>query len=166
VEFHAMPCHNATVVQTSGNDSAVHMELKSFAVNHDIHAAGGILKEAPATFDELSALAVSQVMVFINKHCREARRWQTQSGNHKPFDTCCSSRPHLCLHHNSLQECGNPPVSSSLAVPKLPDNVKRSSLEKKTAHPGKAPTAAEKQKSSHAALDGLLEVSCSRPVLQ
>ncbi len=50
--------------------------LKFFMVNHDIYVTSGIQKEAPATFDELSALAVSHGMDFINKHYCQARRWQ------------------------------------------------------------------------------------------
>ncbi len=150
--------HDATFNRLASvcNDSA-RVELMSFDVNHDIHAASGIQKEAPSTFDKLSALALSQGIDFIDKHHREARRWQTQSGNHKPFDACCSSRPCLLLYHNCLQECGDP-VLSCLAIPKLPDGVKRSSMEKKM---GKTPAAAavEKQKRSRALFDGLLEVS-------
>jgi hypothetical protein len=107
----------------------MHASLKSFVVNHDIYVTSGVQKEAPATFDVLSALAVSQGMDFINKHYCHARRCQVQSGNHKPFDVHCGNQPYLLIYHNSLQECGNQ-VLLSLAIPKLPDSVKRSSLDK------------------------------------
>jgi hypothetical protein len=100
------------------NDST-HESLKSFVLNHDIYVTCGIQKEAPATFDELSELAVSQGMeVIINKHYRQARRWRVRSGNHKPFDACCANRPYLLLYHSNLLECGDQ-VLSSLAVPSL-----------------------------------------------
>jgi hypothetical protein len=140
------------------NDSAQEF-LKTFVVNHDIYVTSGIQKEAPATFDQLSALSVSQGMDFINKHYRQAKRNQVLSGNHKPFDAYCTNRPYLLLYHNSLLECGDQ-VLSSLAVPKLPDDVKRSSLSnKKPVKKPSVPTTAEKQKRSSAVLDGLLEVS-------
>ena len=72
------------------NDST-HELLKSFVLNHDIYVTSGVQKEAPATFDELSSLAVSQGIDFINKHYRQARRWQQQSGNHKTFDAYCGN---------------------------------------------------------------------------
>jgi hypothetical protein len=99
-------------------------------VNHDIYVTNGIQKEVSAIFDKLSALAVSQGMDFVNKHYCQARIWQVQSGNHKPFDAYCGTRLYLILYHNSLLECGNQ-VRSSLAVPKVPDGVKRSSLDSK-----------------------------------
>jgi predicted urease superfamily metal-dependent hydrolase len=68
------------------NDST-HELLKLFVVNHDIYVTSGVQNEAPATFDQLSALAVSQGIDFINKHYCQARRWQQQSGNHKTFDS-------------------------------------------------------------------------------
>ena len=40
------------------NDS-MHESLKSFVVNHDIYVTSSVQKEAPATFDELLALAVA-----------------------------------------------------------------------------------------------------------
>jgi hypothetical protein len=129
------------------NDS-MHESLKSFVLVHDIYVTSGVQKEAPATFDELSALAVSQGMEFINKHYRQARRWQVQSGNHKPFDAYCASRPYLLLYHNNLLECGNQ-ILSSLTVLKLPDSVKRSSMDKKTeSHANAVPSTAEKTRSS------------------
>jgi hypothetical protein len=104
-------------------NNSMHGLLKSFVLNHDIYVTSGVQKEAPATFDELSVLAVLQGMEFINKHYSQARRWQIQSGNHKPFDAYCANRPYLLLYHNNLLECGNQ-ILSSLAVPKLPDSVK------------------------------------------
>jgi hypothetical protein len=50
-----------------------HASLKLFVVNHDIYVTSGVQKEAPATFDVLSALAVSQGMDFINKHYHFAK---------------------------------------------------------------------------------------------
>jgi hypothetical protein len=87
------------------NDN-MHESLKSFVLNHDIYVTSGVQKEAPATFYELSALAVSQGMEFINKPYRQARRWQVQSGNPKPFNAYCANRPYLLLYHNNLLECG------------------------------------------------------------
>jgi hypothetical protein len=49
------------------NDSTPE-SLKSFVVNHNIDVTSGVQKEAPATFDELLALALLQGMDFINKH--------------------------------------------------------------------------------------------------
>jgi hypothetical protein len=69
----------------SASNDSTHESLKSFVLNHDIYVTSGVQKEAPTTLDELSALAVSQSMEFINKHYRQARRWQVQSGNHKPL---------------------------------------------------------------------------------
>ncbi len=128
------------------NDST-HESLKSFVVNHDIYVTSGVEKDAPATFDELSALALLQGMDFINKHYRQARRWQVQSGNHKPFDAYCANRPYLLLCHNNLLKYGNQ-VLSSLAVPKLPDSVNRSSLETNTVSHARNPlsTSAGKKK--------------------
>jgi hypothetical protein len=57
------------------NDSTLE-SLESFVLNHDIYVTSGVQNEAPARFDELSALAVPQGMEFINKHYRHARRWQ------------------------------------------------------------------------------------------
>jgi hypothetical protein len=105
-------------------NNSMHGLLKSFVLNHDIYVTSGVQKEAPATFDELSVLAVLQDMEFINKHYSQARRWQIQSGNHKPFDAYCANRPYLLLYHNNLLECGNQ-ILSSLAVPKLPDSVRK-----------------------------------------
>ena len=48
------------------NDST-HDPLKSFVVNHAIYVTSGVQKEAPATFDQLSVLAVLQGIDFINK---------------------------------------------------------------------------------------------------
>jgi hypothetical protein len=45
-------------------------------VNHDIYVTGGIEKGAPISFDELSALAFSHGMDFINKHYHQAWSWQ------------------------------------------------------------------------------------------
>jgi hypothetical protein len=130
------------------NDST-HESLKSFVLVHAIYFKSGVQKEAPATFDELSALAVVlQGMEFINKHYHQARRWQVQSGDHKPFDAYCASMPYLLLYHNNLLECGNQ-VLSSLAVLKFPDSVKRSSMDKKTeSHANAVPSTAEKTRSS------------------
>jgi hypothetical protein len=119
-------------------------------LNHNIYATSGVQKvqkEAPATFDELSALAVSQGIKFTNKHYRQARRWQVQSGNHnKPFDAYCANRPYLLLYHNNLLECGD-------QVPKLPDSVKRSLMDKKTESQENAvPSTAEKKKRSSAVI--------------
>jgi hypothetical protein len=143
------------------NDSSQE-SLKSFLVNHDIYVTAGIQREAPATFDQLSALAVSQGIDFINKHYRKAKRNQGLSGNHKPFDAYCDNRPYLLLYDKSLVECGDQ-VLSSLAVPKLPDTVKRTSLEnKKPPQQTKASTTptADKGKNKRAGiLEGILEVS-------
>ncbi len=86
--------------------------------------------------------------------------WQSQAFRRVLLKPAMLASSPLC--HNCLQECGDP-VFSCLAIPKLPDSVKRSSMEKKM---GKTPGAAalekpkpEKQKRSRALLDGLLEVS-------
>jgi hypothetical protein len=48
--------------------------LKSFKMGNDIYMITyRIQEDAPATFDILSALALSQAMNFINKHYREAQ---------------------------------------------------------------------------------------------
>jgi hypothetical protein len=148
------------------NDST-REELKTFVVNHEIYVTSSVFKEAPATFDNLSGLAVSQAMDYINKHYRQARRYQTLSGNHKPFDHYCEGRPYLLLYHNSLAETGDR-ILSALAVPELPESVKRSSLKASstaTDHSVSAgkpiSSSAEKKKRSSAVLDGLLEVSSS-----
>jgi hypothetical protein len=47
-------------------NNSMHGLLKSFVLNHDIYVTSGVQKEAPATFDELSVLAVLQGMEFIN----------------------------------------------------------------------------------------------------
>jgi hypothetical protein len=79
--------------------------------------------DAPATFDTLSGLAVSQAMNFINKHYREALRKRSLSGNRK-------KRPYLLLYYDQITECGDI-VLGALACPKLSEGVRRSSLEKK-----------------------------------
>jgi hypothetical protein len=81
--------------------------LKLFVVNQDIYVTSGIQKEGPATCDELSALTVSQGMDFLNKLYSQARRWQVQYGNHKPFNAYCGTQHYLLLYHNSLLECGD-----------------------------------------------------------
>jgi hypothetical protein len=67
-------------------------------------------------------------MNFINKHCREAVRRRTLSGNHRPFVTYCANRPYLLLYYNNIIESGEV-VLGNLACPKLPEGVMRSSLE-------------------------------------
>jgi hypothetical protein len=129
-----------------------------FVVNHDIYVTNGIQKETPATFDVLSASAVSQGMDFINKQYCHARRCQVQSGNHKPFDTYCGHRPYLLIYHNSLQECGNK-VLSSLAIPKLPDSVKRSSLDNTKGFIKPGDKGSDAKTRGSVVLEGLLEVS-------
>jgi hypothetical protein len=108
------------------NDST-HASQKTVVVNHDIYVTSGIKKEVPATFDELSPSSVSQGMDFLNKHYRQARRWQLQFSNYEPFDAYCGNWHYLLLYHNSLLECGDQ-VLLSLVFPKFPDSVKRSSL--------------------------------------
>ena len=76
-------------------------------MNHDIYVTSGVQKEAQATFDDLSALDVLQGMELINKHYSQARRWQVQSGNYKPFHVYCANRPYLLLSHNNLLKCGD-----------------------------------------------------------
>jgi hypothetical protein len=56
------------------NDHTCDKLLKSFVVNHDVSITSGVQKEAPATFDQLSALAISQGMDFVNTHYHQARR--------------------------------------------------------------------------------------------
>jgi hypothetical protein len=121
---------------------SMHEPLKSFDVlNHDIYVTSCVQNEAPATFDELSALAVSQGVDYINKHYCQAR-----SGNHhKPFDAYCANMPYLLLYNNNLLKCGDR-FLSSLAVPKLPDSVKRSSMDKKTESHTNAVPSTEKKK--------------------
>jgi hypothetical protein len=77
---------------------STHESLKSFVFDHDIYVTSSVQKEAPATFDELSALALSQGMEFINKHNHQAKRWQVQSGNQMLFDAYCANQPHLLLY--------------------------------------------------------------------
>jgi hypothetical protein len=123
-------------------NNSIHEPLKSFDVlNHDIYVTSCVRKEAPATFDALPALAVSQGVDYINKHYCQAR-----SGNHhESFDAYCANRPYLLLYNNNLLKCGNR-FLSSLAVPKFPDSVKRSSMDKKTeSHTNAVPSTAKKK---------------------
>jgi hypothetical protein len=128
-------------------NNSTHESLKSFAVNCVIYVTSGIQKESPATFDELPALAMLQGINFVNKHYCQARRWQVQSDNHKPFDKYCGNWSYLLLYRSSLLECGDQ-VLLSLALPKLPDSVKISSLDNKKispAKPGVVPITAGKR---------------------
>jgi hypothetical protein len=119
-------------------------------------------RHQPATLDELPALAVSQGMEFINKHYCQAMRWQGTVRKHKPFDAHCANRPYLLLYHNNLLKCGGNQVLSSLAVPKLPGSVKRSSMDKKTeSHAEAVPSTVKKKKCSSAVLEAFLVASTS-----
>ena len=131
-------------------------DLNSFLVNHEVYITVGVSKDAPATFEELSGLAVLQSMDFINKYYRQAKRKQTLSGNHKPFHH--DGRPYLMLYHESLTETGDK-ILSALAVPELPESAKRNSLKATKASALNSSSSAEKKKRSNAVLDGLLEVS-------
>jgi hypothetical protein len=81
-----------------------------------------------------------------------------QSGNHKPFDSYCETRPYLLLYHNSLLECGDQALSN-LAVPKLPDSVKRSSLDSMKVFIKSVDNGSDKKRDSSAFLEGLIQVS-------
>jgi hypothetical protein len=108
------------------NDASL-KSLLSFKIENDIYVTSGVQEDAPATFDKLSALAFCQAMNFLNKHYREAVRKRTLSGNHKPFYAYCTNRPYLLLYYDYITECGDT-VLGSLACPKLPESVKRTSL--------------------------------------
>ena len=62
------------------------------------------------------------------------------------------------LYHESLTETGDK-IFSALAVPELPESVKRNSLKATKASASNSSLWAEKKKYSNAVLDGLLEVS-------
>jgi hypothetical protein len=128
-------------------NDATRESLKSFKMDNAICITYGVHKNAPATFDKLSALAFSQAINFINKHYREAVQKCPLSGNYKPFFTYCTNRLHLLLYYNSITKCGDT-VLGSLACPKLPEGVKRTSLEdgtRKENQTKRAPTDREKE---------------------
>jgi hypothetical protein len=97
-------------------------------MENDIRVTSGVQEDAPATFDKFSTLAFCQAINFLNKHYREAVRKRTLSGNHKPFYTYCTNHPYLLLYYNYITACGDIMVLGSLACPKLPECVKRTSL--------------------------------------
>jgi hypothetical protein len=67
-------------------------------------------------------------MNFIKKLYHEAVREHTLSGNHKPFSNYCTSCPYPLVYYKNIVECDNK-VLGSLACLKLPEGVKRSSLD-------------------------------------
>jgi hypothetical protein len=139
-------------------NDANNVKLNSFKTDNDIYIALAVQDNAPATFDPLSGLAFSQAMNFINKHYREAVQKRGLSGNHKPFYAYCKNRPYLLLYYDSITECGDI-VLGALASPKLPEGVKRSSLDKKETKEMKMKMKAPKRESAG---DKLVEVCICR----
>jgi hypothetical protein len=145
-------------------NDATNESLKSFKLDNEIYISAGVKTDAPATFEQLPALAFCQAMNFINKHYRALVRRRLSSGNHKPFDQYCRDRPYLLLYYNNIVECGSS-VLGTLACPTLPACVKRSSLLDRDGKDN--PSTAPPDKKRESAADKLVEVSnvCSHIML-
>jgi hypothetical protein len=114
------------------NDASRDSLSSSFATNHDLYISCGVPEDYPSKFDNLSALAFSQAMNFINNHYRVTVRNQQTSGCHKEFHCYCGQRPYLLLYHDLINESGGKTSTlGNMAFPKLPAGIVRSSLDGK-----------------------------------
>jgi hypothetical protein len=133
-------------------NDASHDSLSSIAVNHDLYISCGVSEDCPSKFDNLSAIAFSQTMSFINHHYRVAVRNRQTSGCHKEFHSYCGQRPYLLLYHDLINESGGETsVLGNMAFPKLPAGIGRSSLDVKDLKkltPSKRPHSSERKESA------------------